>query len=79
MCVCVCVGVSEEEEELAYSKIIRSRKPWLSTIERGHHRDGCTFRVKLCTSTMGDIQGVKNESRLDSTPHNITSDEKINR
>ena len=67
MCVCVCVCVegggvvSEEEEELAYSKIIRSRKPWLSTIERGHHRDGCTFRVKLCTSTMGDIPGVKNE------------------
>ena len=46
---CLC-NPSDElgKESVAQSKSTRSRKPELSTMERGHHMDGGQSRARLC-------------------------------
>ena len=45
----------DDEESVAHGDRDRSRKPWFSTIERGHHMDGCPFIVRLFAPTVGDF------------------------
>ena len=66
------------DESVVYSESTRSGKPWLSTIEQGHHMDWWLFRVQLCAPTVGEFPRCQ-KSCADSISHKSPSDEAINR